>query len=198
MGTCPASRAPGLHTERNTMKSVRVTSRVEIAGHTLFPGAAIVSDELAAVLVAASALDEAPLDHRSANALDQLVFRGAYGAGVAYVKGDVVTAGGTSFVALTSSTGESTGDTDFFAPLELDTGLNIPVANLAALGATTNIPAVSVTLSTTNVYSDAAVKTAIDSGCNTLRTAVEARLDAAEAKLDAAIAKLVTAGIMAP
>lgn len=69
-------------------------------------------------------------------------------------------------------------------------------ANVALLGTTTNIPAVSVTLSTTDIYADAAVKTAIDAGANAVRTAAEARLDAIEAKVDALISALITAELM--
>ena len=69
--------------------------------------------------------------------------------------------------------------------------------HVAPLGSTTNIPVASTTLSTSDTYTDAAVKTAIDLGDNTLRTAVEARLDAIEAKVDALLAALVAAGLMA-
>lgn len=68
---------------------------------------------------------------------------------------------------------------------------------VAPLGSTTNIPTVSVTLSTSDTYTDAAVKTAIDAGCNAVRTAAETRLDAIEAKLDAVLAGQVAAGQMA-
>lgn len=71
-----------------------------------------------------------------------------------------------------------------------------PAAAVAALGTTTNIPTVSVTLSTSNTYTDSAVKTAIDSGANAVRTATEARLDAIEAKIDDLIAKLKAAALM--
>lgn len=69
-------------------------------------------------------------------------------------------------------------------------------AHVAALGTTTNIPTSNVTLSTTDTYSDAAVKTAIDAGSNAIRVAAEARLDAIEAKVDAVIAALIAAGLM--
>lgn len=80
----------------------------------------------------------------------------------------------------------------------IDTGFNAtPAAHIAALGSTTNIPVVSVTLSTTDTYTDAAVRTAINAGANAVRTAAESRLDAIEAKVDALLAALVTAGLMA-
>ena len=79
----------------------------------------------------------------------------------------------------------------------IDVGFNAtPAAAVAALGTTVNIPTVSVTLSTSNTYSDAAVKTAIDAGANAVRTAAESRLDAIEAKVDALIAALKAAGLM--
>ena len=73
-----------------------------------------------------------------------------------------------------------------------------PAAAVALLGTTTNIPTVSVTLSTSNTYTDAAVKTAIDAGANAVRTAAESRLDAIEAKVDAVITALKGAGMMSP
>ena len=71
-----------------------------------------------------------------------------------------------------------------------------PAENVAVLGSTTNIPTVSVTLSTTDTYADSDVKTAIDAGCNAVRTAAESRLDAIEAKVDELINAMVTAGLM--
>jgi hypothetical protein len=79
----------------------------------------------------------------------------------------------------------------------IDTGFNAtPAASIAALGSTVNIPVVNVTLSTSDTYTDAAVKTAIDAGANAVRTAAETRLDNIEAKVDALLAALVTAGLM--
>ncbi len=71
-----------------------------------------------------------------------------------------------------------------------------PAASVAALGATSNLAAANITLSTSDTYADADVKTAVDAGINTLRVAVEARLDAIEAKFDDLLAKLKAAEIM--
>lgn len=78
----------------------------------------------------------------------------------------------------------------------IDSNGSGPAAAVAALGSTTNIPTVSVTLSTSDTYTDAAVKTAIDAGSNAVRTAAESRLDAIEAKVDAVIAALKASGQM--
>jgi hypothetical protein len=69
-------------------------------------------------------------------------------------------------------------------------------ATVAALGATTNLPASAASLSTGDTYADAAVAAAIDGAVDALRVAVEARLDAAEAKVDAIISALKNAGLM--
>jgi hypothetical protein len=107
--------------------------------------------------------------------------------------------------------------------------MSLPVAkadNIAAIGATTNLTALAVTpaaatasaavLSTSNTYTDAAVKTSIDGAVDalkgkvltaldlkadnadveTLRGQVETRLDGVEAKFDALVAALVAAGLM--
>jgi len=79
----------------------------------------------------------------------------------------------------------------------IDEGFNAtPAEAVAPLGTTTNIPTVSVTLSTSDTYTDAAVKAAIDAGANAVRTATESRLDAIEAKLDALLSALTDAGLM--
>lgn len=65
-----------------------------------------------------------------------------------------------------------------------------PAASIAAIGVTTNLPAAA--LSTTDIYTDAAVNAAI----NALKTASESRLDVIEAKIDAVIAALKAANMM--
>ncbi len=77
----------------------------------------------------------------------------------------------------------------------LETGFT-PDPNIAELGATTNISASGVTLSTTDTYSDAAVKLAIDTAVDALAAKVESRLDAIESKLDTVIASLVNVGVV--
>ena len=79
----------------------------------------------------------------------------------------------------------------------LDSGINPQAASVAVIGATSNLPTSNVTLSTSDTYTDAAVKTAIDAGVNALRTASESRLDVIEAKIDAVITALKAAGLMA-
>lgn len=71
-----------------------------------------------------------------------------------------------------------------------------PAGHVAPLGATTNLPASNATLSTSDTYTDAAVKAAIDGAVDALRVAAEARLDAAESKIDAILAALQAAGLM--
>jgi hypothetical protein len=68
---------------------------------------------------------------------------------------------------------------------------------IASLGVTTNLPATGAVLSTTDTYTDAAVKTAIDGAVTALRTPAEARLDAIEAKIDALLASLRASAILA-
>lgn len=79
----------------------------------------------------------------------------------------------------------------------IDAGGNAQAATVAALGATTNLPATAAVLSTSNTYTDAAVKAAIDGAVTALRAAAETRLDNAEAKIDAVIASLKAAHLMA-
>jgi hypothetical protein len=186
------------------MKIVTITREIEIDGKDYFPGIGVVTDAVATALSTASAISGSAIDYRAPNPFGNMVFRGAYGGTTAYVAGDVVTQGGAVFVAIADSVGESTADTDFFEPLALEGGAElaallaaIPATNIPVLGTTTNIPTSNVTLSTSNTYTDAAVKTAIDSAANGIRTAAEARLDAAEAKIDAMLGLLSTAGIMA-
>lgn len=66
----------------------------------------------------------------------------------------------------------------------IDSGGNPVAANVAALGATADLSA----LSTADTYTDAAV--------NAVFSEVEARLDSSEAKTDEVIASLKAAGIM--
>lgn len=216
------------------MKIVTVITKTEIDGKVYFPGVGVVSDAVATALDDLNALSGAAVDYRAPNPFGQMVFRGAYSGSTAYVTGDVVTEGGGAFVAITDSLGESTADTDFFEPLALEGGAEIgdllnaiPVGNVPILGAAANLTALvpvaanpsgsSATLSTSNTYTDAAVKTAIDGAVDalkdkivtalgakadnadaeTLRTEVEARLDAAEAKIDAVIGVLSDSKIMA-
>lgn len=218
------------------MKTVVLNAPYEAGGTKLYPGTAVVSDALATTLAGLSLLTGSAIDFRSPNPADKLVFRGAYNIATAYVIGDVVTEGGSTFVATAASVGESTADTDFFSPLALggstemsDFLTAVPVTHLALLGSTTNltalVPAIAtisasgVTLTTAggNTYSDASTKTAIDGAADalaakvitalglkadnvdveTLRTEIEARLDALDAKADAIIGKLITAKIMA-
>lgn len=63
------------------------------------------------------------------------------------------------------------------------------VAALSALGAS-NLAATTITLSTTNTYTDAAVKSAVDTGLAGVTSKVETRLDALDTKVDAIIAAL--------
>lgn len=79
----------------------------------------------------------------------------------------------------------------------VNTGFNAtPASHVASLGSTTNIPASNASLSTSNTYTDAAVKAAIDGAVNAAISATEARLDAIEAKVDAILAALQAAGLM--
>lgn len=76
---------------------------------------------------------------------------------------------------------------------QVDSGGNPVAANVAALGATSDLTAISGT------YSIPAEPTGaeVDATVQALADEVEARLDAAEAKIDAVIAALVASGQMA-
>ncbi len=67
-----------------------------------------------------------------------------------------------------------------------------PAAHVAALGATVNLPAAAGT------YAIPAEPTGaeVDATVNSLRTAVETRLDNVEAKVDSVITALIAAGLM--
>jgi len=79
----------------------------------------------------------------------------------------------------------------------INAGANAQAVSVPVIGTTTNLPTSNVTLSTSDTYTDAAVKTAIDAGVNALRTASESRLDVIEAKIDAVITALKNASLMA-
>ena len=86
-----------------------------------------------------------------------------------------------------------TGLSDLVSAVE---GVVLPQSDIADLGATTNLAASNVTLSTTDTYADAAVKAAIDAAVDALAASAEARLDAIEAKVDALLAALRSAEIL--
>lgn len=71
-----------------------------------------------------------------------------------------------------------------------------PASHVASIGATSNLPASNAVLSTSDTYTDAAVKAAIDGAVDALKTPAESRLDAIEAKIDQILAALIAAGLM--
>jgi hypothetical protein len=79
----------------------------------------------------------------------------------------------------------------------IESGVNPQAASVAAIGVTNDIPPASVSLSTSNTYTDAAVATAIEDAINGVTDDIENRLDNLEAKVNELIAALKTAGIMA-
>lgn len=66
------------------------------------------------------------------------------------------------------------------------------VANIAA----SNLAATTITLSTSDTYTDAAVKTAVDNGLAGVTSKVETRLDAIDSKVNAILAALRLAGVL--
>ena len=79
----------------------------------------------------------------------------------------------------------------------IDSGANLEADAVAAIGATSDLSASNVTLSTGDSYTDADVKAAIDSAVDSLGGEVESRLDAIEAKIDAILTALKNADLMA-
>ena len=71
----------------------------------------------------------------------------------------------------------------------IDAG-NVKAAVIAALGASTNIPAAACAGGATPAATD------VDTAINTCNAVIETRLDAAESKIDALLAALKTAGLM--
>lgn len=96
------------------------------------------------------------------------------------------------YAAADAASGDTTGDVRL-----TPTGTVGKASTIAALGTTTNLAASNVTLSTSDTYTDAAVKTAIDTAVDALKTNAETRLDNIETKVDAIIAALKVAKIVA-
>ena len=69
-------------------------------------------------------------------------------------------------------------------------------AAITDLGAS-NLAATTITLSTTDTYTDGAVKSAVDTGLAGVTSKVETRLDAIDAKIDDILAKLRLANVIA-
>lgn len=61
---------------------------------------------------------------------------------------------------------------------------------------TSNLAATTITLSTGDVYADADVKTAVDTGLAGVTSKVETRLDALDSKVNAILAALRAAGVL--
>lgn len=78
----------------------------------------------------------------------------------------------------------------------IDSNGSGPAAHVSNIEPTSNLPASNASLSTSDTYTDAAVKAAIDGAVDALRVPAEARLDAIEAKIDAILAALQGAGMM--
>lgn len=76
----------------------------------------------------------------------------------------------------------------------IDSNGSGPAAAVAAIGATSNLPASNLVAA----IPAEPTKAEVDAGIDTLRVAAEARLDVIEAKIDAVIAALKAAGMMAP
>jgi hypothetical protein len=79
----------------------------------------------------------------------------------------------------------------------IEAGGNPVAALVANFGATTNLPASNAALSTSDTYTDAAVKAAIDGAVDAKGAAAETRLDNIETKLNAILTALKNAGLMA-
>lgn len=78
----------------------------------------------------------------------------------------------------------------------IDSNGSGPAATVAAIPASTNIPASAAVLSTSNTYTDAAVITSINAAVNGVTAVAETRLDTLESKVNAVIAALKAAGMM--
>lgn len=70
-----------------------------------------------------------------------------------------------------------------------------PQANVVDIVAS-NLAATTITLDTSDTYTDAAVKAAVDTGLSGVTSKVETRLDALDAKVNAILAALRTAGVL--
>ncbi|MER9883105.1 hypothetical protein [Mesorhizobium sp. M0118] len=70
-----------------------------------------------------------------------------------------------------------------------------PQSNVADIGAS-NLAATTITLSTTNTYTDAAVKTAVDTGLAGVTAKAETRFDAVDTKINALLAAMRLAGVL--
>lgn len=70
-----------------------------------------------------------------------------------------------------------------------------PQANIADITAS-NLAATTITLSTSDTYTDSAVKTAVDTGLSGVTSKVETRLDALDTKVNAILAALRIAGVL--
>lgn len=70
-----------------------------------------------------------------------------------------------------------------------------PQANVVDIVAS-NLAATEITLSTSDTYTDSAVKAAVDAGLAGVTAKVETRLDALDTKVNAILAALRTAGVL--
>lgn len=70
-----------------------------------------------------------------------------------------------------------------------------PQADIADI-TPSNLAATTITLSTTDTYSDAAVKSAVDTGLAGVTSKVETRFDALDSKVNALLAALRLAGVL--
>ncbi len=70
-----------------------------------------------------------------------------------------------------------------------------PQADVADIGAS-NLAATTITLSTSNTYTDAAVKSAVDTGLAGVTAKAETRFDAIDTKVNAILAALRLAGVL--